>query len=126
MVEPWRATIQGIMHDEPRQFEYHPKDEELMLVGTMNGGALVWNHQTNARVAEIAPVHVSLPPMDPVLGLCWFKTQDQKFVTGSASGKISVCSMETNQACHNFKEFSELTSVHLNVTDEVQYPIQCG
>jgi WD40 repeat protein len=82
---------------------------------------------------------------DPVLGLCWLRKHPHKFVVGSSDGTLRLCEMgkdvlqtvcakrgrshEREEAAASmpskelrvttsFAKFDELTSVHVNATDE--------
>ncbi|CAN6449688.1 unnamed protein product [Victoria cruziana] len=110
----------------PRQFEYHPSDPSLMVFGTLDGELLVVNLESSKVVAYVP----SVGALNSVLGLCWLKKCPSKFIAGSDNGvlqlydvnrmhsTISNRSHQTYPVAYTFEEFEQLTSVHVNSTDE--------
>lgn len=109
----------------PRQFEYHPSDSRLMVFGTLDGEVVVVNHEDEKVVSYIP----SLGAMNSVLGLCWLKNYPSKLIAGSDNGSLKLYDIRhvppTVTAMHNgfgsvtFDEFDQLTSVHVNSSDEL-------
>ncbi|KAE9618672.1 hypothetical protein Lal_00047905 [Lupinus albus] len=109
----------------PRQFEYHPSDSSLMVLGTLDGEVIVINHE-NEHIVSYIP---SLGAMNSVLGLCWLKQYPSKLIAGSDNGSLKLYDIHhiprkstgayRNSGCVNFDEFDQLTSVHVNSTDEL-------
>ncbi|KAK7269900.1 hypothetical protein RIF29_22697 [Crotalaria pallida] len=108
----------------PRQFEYHPSDSSLMVFGTLDGEVIVINHE-NGHIGSYIP---SLGAMNSVLGLCWLKQYPSKLIAGSDNGSLKLYDIRHiprkitaswNSSCVNFDEFDQLTSVHVNSTDEL-------
>ena len=113
---------------QARQFEYHKTYPNIMAIGSVNGTAIVANHRTN-RVVNYFDDHMVRRPAlrpNPVLGLCWLNTQPDKFLIGHAQGEITVASIDwpneneslPAKATSLGKEFANLTSIHLNSTDQ--------
>ncbi|XP_021912286.1 uncharacterized protein LOC110826021 isoform X1 [Carica papaya] len=109
----------------PRQFEYHPSISSLMVFGTLDGEVIVVNHE-NEKVVSYIP---SLGAMNSVLGLCWLKKHPYKLIAGSDNGSLKLYDIQkaptTVTAAYNgmgsvtFDVFDQLTSVHINSTDEI-------
>ncbi|CAO2842097.1 unnamed protein product [Amaranthus hypochondriacus] len=105
----------------PRQFEYHPSDSGLMAFGTLDGEVVVVNHE-NASIYSYIP---SLGAMNSILGLCWLKKFPSKLIAGSDNGSLRLYDVQQWQSAgtgRNFDaydDFDQLTSVHVNATDEL-------
>lgn len=109
----------------PRQFEYHPTNPNLMVIGTVDGEVVVVNHESEKIVCYI-PSHGA---MNIVLGLCWLKKYPSKLISGSDNGLLKLYDIQhisstdegvyPHGACVSFDEFDQLTSVHVNSLDEL-------
>lgn len=109
----------------PRQFEYHPSNSSLMVIGTLDGEVVVVNHESEKIVAYIP----SLGAMNSVLGLCWLKRYPSKLISGSDNGSLKLYDIQhmsltatssyTSAGSVTFDEFDQLTSVHVNASDEL-------
>ncbi|KNA15740.1 hypothetical protein SOVF_095500 isoform B [Spinacia oleracea] len=109
----------------PRQFEYNPSDSGLMAFGTLDGEVVVVNHE-NAKIFSYIPC---LGAMNSVLGLCWLKRYPSKLIAGSDNGSLRLYDVQhwqaavTGRNCNAsgfaFDDFDQLTSVHVNATDEL-------
>ncbi|XWS68099.1 hypothetical protein CRYUN_Cryun04dG0061200 [Craigia yunnanensis] len=109
----------------PRQFEYNPSNSSLMVFGTLDGEIVVVNHE-NEKIVSYIP---SLGAMNSVLGLCWLKKYPSKLIAGSDNGSLKLYDiqhfastsnrMHTGAGSVTFDEFDQLTSVHVNSTDEL-------
>ncbi|XP_051140626.1 protein DWD HYPERSENSITIVE TO UV-B 1-like [Andrographis paniculata] len=108
----------------PRQFEYHPSDSGLMAVGTLDGEVVVLNHETGSILSCISPQW----ELSGILGLCWLKRQPSKLLVGSDNGSLRLYDInrfeskfEDDYCCHStviFDDFEQLTSVHVNATED--------
>ncbi|KAJ8769012.1 hypothetical protein K2173_024007 [Erythroxylum novogranatense] len=109
----------------PRQFEYHPTISSLMVFGTVDGDVVVVNHENEKIVGHIP----SLGAMNSVLGLCWLKKYPSKLIAGSDNGSLRLYDIENmptivtgvnpGSGSVTFDDFDQLTSVHVNSTDEL-------
>ncbi|KAK1395108.1 LRRcap domain-containing protein [Heracleum sosnowskyi] len=109
----------------PRQFEYHPSNSSLMVFGTLDGEVVAINHESEKIVSYIP----SLGAMNSVLGLSWLKKYPSKLIAGSDNGSLKLYDIQhapstTTGIHHNvssvsYVEFDQLTSVHVNSTDEL-------
>ncbi|KAF5201071.1 transducin family protein / WD-40 repeat family protein [Thalictrum thalictroides] len=107
----------------PRQFEYHPSDSSLMVFGTLDGEIVVVNHESGNIVG-----YMSSGTLNSVLGLCWLKRDPLKLIAGSDNGSLqlydirrmlpSITERQYTANIANFDDFEQLTSVHVNSTDE--------
>ncbi|RZC45181.1 hypothetical protein C5167_038121 [Papaver somniferum] len=108
----------------PRQFEYHPAMSSLMVFGTLDGELVVMNHE-NGKLVGYLP---SLGTLNSVLGLSWLRRYPSKLIAGSDNGSLQLydinqmASVITDRhRCSDavtFDDFEQLTSVHVNSTDE--------
>lgn len=80
---------------QPRQFEYHPALEGMILFGTLKGEAVAVNMLSNQLVHYFSS-GLSVNKDDPLLGLCWYRRHHNLFVTGSSTGVIRSCSIGGN------------------------------
>ncbi|KAK4804535.1 hypothetical protein SAY86_004352 [Trapa natans] len=148
-LQPLSYTDGSLGHESvslrPRQFEYHPSNPSLMVVGTLDGEVVVVNHESGKLVSYIP----SLGEMSSVLGLSWLKKHPHKLIAGSDNGSLRLYDINnippiatgthhwTSPYSVAFDDFEQLTSVHVNSTDELfvasgysrnvaLYDIQCG
>lgn len=107
-----------------RQFEYHPQISNLLLFGTVRGNMCLYDFHSE----ELSYLgSYGLNSLDAILGICWLKNNQNKFVIGSSYGKL-ICSdirnkvkghsIETNEPYFEYNEFNKLTSVHVNSSSE--------
>ena len=92
MQPAWKSRVisPGGMHFRPRQFEYHPHREGVMVFGTLRGDVVVTNHETSAVVQHFR-AGLSENRQDSILGLCWLRQDPDRFVSGSANGVLRCC-----------------------------------
>jgi len=66
-----------------------------MVFGTIRGSAVTFNHRSGKVVrryeAGISDASEGAG-VDAILGLCWLRRADNKFIAGSSSGVLSCCS----------------------------------
>ncbi|MQL98790.1 hypothetical protein Taro_031510, partial [Colocasia esculenta] len=125
------SKFKSIVNEEnkgfrPRQFEYHPSDPSLMVFGTLDGELVVINHESGKLVAYLP----SAGALNSILGLCWLKKYPSKLIAGSDNGSLQLYDIHqmpttiTDRYCNinavsfSFDDFEQLTSVHVNATDE--------
>lgn len=102
----------------PRQFEYHPSNSSIMVFGTLDGEVVVVNHETE-NIISYTP---SLGAMNSILGLCWLKAYPSKLIAGSDNGSLRLYDIHQMNPANSgviFDDFDQLTSVHINSTDEL-------
>ncbi|KAK1316796.1 hypothetical protein QJS10_CPA05g01262 [Acorus calamus] len=117
---------EGVKGFRPRQFEYHPSNPSLMVFGTLDGELVVINHESGKIVGYLS----SAGALHSILGLCWLKKHPSKLIAGSDNGSLQLydichmpsividryCSMDAATCIYD--EFEQLTSVHVNSTDD--------
>ena len=128
----------------PRQFEYHPRMPDRMVVGTTRGEILFINPQsTTQKINRIRGKWFS-PQRVPFLGLCWLKSTPSYILAGffisylfwnffifsflllgSDGGHVRLLNVDRmNEFSHGdpivteFPSFPSLTSVSANSSDE--------
>ena len=74
----------------PRQFEYHPQREGVMVFGTLRGDVVVTDHDTGV-VANHFDSGLAEDDQDSILGLCWLRKNPDRFIAGSANGVLRCC-----------------------------------
>ncbi|KAL3646358.1 hypothetical protein CASFOL_011538 [Castilleja foliolosa] len=109
----------------PRQFEYHPSDPSLMAIGTLDGEVVVMNHETGNIVVSCVS---SCRNMKSIIGLCWLNQQPSKLLVGTDNGSLRLYDVKYNRAKGEhryvnpttviFDDFEQLTSVHVNSTND--------
>ncbi|XP_071697425.1 protein DWD HYPERSENSITIVE TO UV-B 1-like isoform X2 [Rutidosis leptorrhynchoides] len=106
----------GTTSFRPRQFEYHPCNSNLMVIGTLDGEVVVVNHESEKIVGYIS----SHGATNSVLGLCWLKKYPSKLIAGSDNGVLKLYDIQhTPSTAVTFDGFDQLTSVHVNSLDEL-------
>lgn len=126
----------------PRQFEYHPTDPALMVFGTLHEEVVVVNHESDKVVGHVQ----SNGSSHSILGLCWLNKDPNKLIAGSDNGSLQLYDVNhmraigspgyntsgfgsrvsegnhvrrrRNPAIYTYENFEQLTSVHINSTDE--------
>lgn len=119
----WRTRI--ISGDyRPRQFEYN-LDGTSILFGTLDGKVC----NVSSSFDEDNQINdfglFSKNPSDSILGLCWFRKNYTKFITGSGEGLIKLGDINpinnannNNHIVKEYFEFEKLTSLHINCEDD--------
>jgi hypothetical protein len=118
---PWKYDIIHSTRCVPRQFEYHPDYEDVVLFGGYNGDCGIIN--TEARTVKPLGAFGS-EEGDSVLGIKWFHHHHDRFIAGSAAGIITCAkadiwddSPETVYKLQKYPLFRKLSSVHINCDD---------
>jgi WD40 repeat protein len=116
-------VVSGRKH--PRQFEYHPSNNEL-LFGTLGG------YVYNVDLATDSIVNLgnygSDDKVDSILGLCWLKNSSSKFIVGSSSGRVScgdkrfgidgLIPGRSPSVVKEYEQYDKLTCVHINSSND--------
>ena len=135
---PAVSPLKHECHQRPRQFEYNPHRSEWIVYGTLNGEVCVVNHETGNVVGQAQSVGAP----HSILGLCWCNTDSSKLIAGTDSGAIQLfdvdkmrppdCPSGTSRgrqprgwadgarrpSIYTYDAFEQLTSVHINCTDD--------
>lgn len=118
---PWKYSTIHTPEVLPRQFEYHPRYQDVILYGTQDAKVGVMSTESKS----VNPIGVfGKDQFDPILGLCWFRHNDAKFVCGSSFGLLK-CGHFTPDGdnsfatpmTHSYGLFPHLSSVHINSID---------
>lgn len=123
----WNTTVLSLnFRDKPRQFEYHPTIDNILLLGTLNGKIILHNKEINKTLKHFNNnYHFSTNKQDYILGLSWLKKNPDSFIVGSSNGIINLCKIHNEDLImNNFNQFKNLTNVHVNCID--QYMIVSG
>jgi WD40 repeat protein len=118
---PWKYSTVHTADVLPRQFEYHPRYQDVILFGTQDARVGILSTESE----QVTPLGVfGKDQFDPILGLCWFRTDDSKFVVGSSHGYLKCGVFSRDEAdptatpiTHRYGSFSHLSSVHINSCD---------
>ncbi|CAI9111324.1 OLC1v1011526C1 [Oldenlandia corymbosa var. corymbosa] len=123
-----RPVLSPVSHGDrrfrPRQFEYHPSVAHLMGFGTLDGEVIVINHEKGKVLNHIAASRANCS----AISLCWFNKHPSKLLAGFDNGFLRL--YDINQATadsedslassrtSSYDDFHQLTSLHVNATDE--------
>lgn len=117
---PWKYRTVHSADVLPRQFEYHPNYQDVILYGTQDSKVGILSTESGC----VTPLGVFGKDMyDPILGLCWFRKENSKFVAGSSCGllKYAEFSLGTDPRAtpltRSYPSFPHLSSVHINCED---------
>ena len=113
----------------PRQFEYHPTIEDLVIYGTPYN-TLVVDKLTRGTSQKPVAWSLTSPSLVPetVLGISWLKKCPERCLVGSDSGRIqmfNIGAMGTGRVpslagmVATYAPFPRLTCVHGNCTDQL-------
>ncbi|CAM9427135.1 unnamed protein product [Ectocarpus fasciculatus] len=89
-MQPWKTKVICAGRYRPRQFEYHPLHEDVVVFGTLRGEAVVADVASNNVCSSISS-GLSKDKHDSILGLCWMKRSPSRFVVGSSHGCLRLC-----------------------------------
>jgi len=113
------ARVVAPSHFRPRQFEYHPRKPEELVLGSVSGEVMVMNHQTRSVLGTA----LSPGPPHSILGLCWLHKNSSLVISGADNGKIWLYDVDLMKqgkeaALYHYDPFEQLTSVHINCLDD--------
>lgn len=80
----------------------------------MNGDVCFLNSKSDWSIKNLGNFGTFVG--DTILGLCWFKDDSMKFISGSSKGKIVVGDLDAVKSefkVAEFPLFEHLTSVHM-------------
>jgi hypothetical protein len=77
MFSNWTYTVDHPREYLPRQFEYHPRHEDLILLGTQDGKIATLNSERK-EVRFLGSYGAD--EQDSILGLCWFRHDPLRLV----------------------------------------------
>jgi len=116
----------------PRQFEFNPAGRDEILFGTLSGEMCVsptkFASETSGERGETTTLPVEQVRYlgnfggkrsvgDAILGICWLRRSQDKFVTGSSDGRVCLGTTDPTAASSvvkTYREFKNLTSIHVN------------
>ena len=110
---------------KPRQFEFSPTERSI-LFGTLSGEVVL----TSIDKEETQVVgNFGRNSHDAILGICWLRKNQDRFIIGSSKGIISCGSIVNSRIKYGdhrtdphaivkkYPDFDQLTSVHVNCDD---------
>lgn len=116
---PWKYDVIHSARCVPRQFEYHPNYEDVVLFGGYNGDCGIIN--TRSRTVKPLGAFGGEVEDDSILGIKWFHCHPDRFIIGSAAGIITCAkadvwddSPDNVEKLQTYPLFRRLSSVHLN------------
>ncbi|CAB1107021.1 unnamed protein product [Ectocarpus sp. CCAP 1310/34] len=116
-MQPWKTKVVCAGRYRPRQFEYHPLQENVVVFGTLRGEAIVADVASNTVCSSISS-GLSKDKHDSILGLCWMKRSPSRFIVGSSYGYLRLCdagampSVGTRNASEAAERAEELLQDH--------------
>ena len=104
----------------PRQFEFHPTSPALIF-GTIKGNICTVDLENPALPIKLLG-NFGAGSMDAILGICWMKKHQSRFISGSTLGKLVCGDMRygaiddehRSALVKEYARFDRLTSVHVN------------
>ncbi|CAM9822911.1 unnamed protein product [Discosporangium mesarthrocarpum] len=115
-MQPWKTKVICAGKYRPRQFEYHPQHEDVVLFGTLKGEAVVADVGKNSVLSSISR-GLAHDRHDSILGLCWLKRAPTRFAVGSSHGYLRLC---------DAGDFTSRASAGLGYTVPMDSPIDGG
>jgi WD40 repeat protein len=114
---PWKYSVIHSLDYLPRQFEYSPHSDDIILFGTQDGNVSTICFGTQI-VRSLGRFGNS--SQDGILGLCWFRKNSQHFISGSAFGILRCGTISEDletSIVEKYDTFRNLSSVHISCDD---------
>ncbi|CAM9810480.1 unnamed protein product [Chrysoparadoxa australica] len=131
-MQAWKTSVLSVGRYRPRQFEYHPQQENVVVLGTLRGEAAVVDLTSSKVISAFDQEMLAEDKHDSILGLCWLRRSPNRFIVGSSHGFLRLCdasatadampapnNVPKGSVVREYDSFEKLTSVHVNCTDEL-------
>jgi hypothetical protein len=88
-----------------------------LIFGTLSGEVC----SVDLKSKDITPIaHLGSHLRDTILGLCWLKSYGNRFLSGSAKGRVCCVNLQNDTPqITDFPSFERLTSIHSNCVDSL-------